>query len=44
MDDVPEDTDVFLVLSRKPLIDEFIVSEHFLYHVQTDGSISCRLK
>jgi hypothetical protein len=39
LSNVPEDTDVFYVLSRKPLLPEVVVTDHFLYTVSTDGSI-----
>jgi len=39
VDNVPEDTDVFFVLSRRPLTPEFIMTEKFLYRVETDGTI-----
>lgn len=37
--DLPEDTDVFYVLSRKPSLPEVIGTPHFTYQVETDGSI-----
>jgi hypothetical protein len=39
VDDVPEDTDVFYVLSRRPLLPEIVVTEHYMYEINTDGSI-----
>jgi len=42
VDDVPEDTDVFYVLSRRPLRQELVVSEHYFYQVCTDGTITWR--
>ena len=39
VDNVPEDTDVFYVLSRKPSAPEFIMTEKFLYRVETDGTV-----
>lgn len=39
VDNAPEDTDVFYVLARKPPAPEFIMTEKFLYHVETDGTI-----
>lgn len=39
MDNVPEDTDVFYVLSRKPSAPEFIMTEKFFYKVNVDGTI-----
>ena len=40
MDDVPEDTDVFLVLSRKPSVPEWVATKKFVYRVETDGTIN----
>lgn len=37
---LPHDTDVFLVLSRKPVRPEIVVTEHFTYEIKTDGSIA----
>ncbi len=37
--DVPEDTDVFHVLARTPLIPEYVVARGNRYLIQTDGSI-----
>lgn len=39
-DNIPEDTDVFLVLTRTPHIPEVIITEAFVYIVGTDGRIS----
>ena len=39
VDNAPEDTDVFYVLSRKPRAPEFIMTEKFLYRVEPDGTI-----
>jgi hypothetical protein len=39
MADVPEDSDVMHVLVRKPLIGEMIATPHFVYKIDTDGSI-----
>lgn len=39
LSDVPEDTDVFNVLSRAPLVPELVGTEHFIYEVQTNGTI-----
>ena len=39
VDNVPEDTDVFFVLSRKPSVPEFIMTEKFFYKVEPDGTI-----
>jgi len=36
---IPEDTDVFHVLSRKPKIPEIIVTERLSYQINVDGSI-----
>ncbi len=39
LSNVPEDSDVFYVLSRKPLLPEVVVTDHFLYTISTDGTI-----
>lgn len=39
VDNVPEDTDVFYVLTRQPSTPEFIMTEKFLYRVETDGTV-----
>ena len=40
LDDGPVDTDVFIVLVRKPAVSEFIVSEKFVFVVEVDGTIA----
>jgi hypothetical protein len=39
MADEPEDTDVMHVLVRKPSMGEMIATPHFVYKIETDGSI-----
>jgi len=39
LDDIPEDTDVFHVLARQPEVPEYIVTESFIYRVETNGQI-----
>lgn len=39
LSDVPEDTDVFHVLTQDPPAPEIIVTAHFMYKVKSDGSI-----
>jgi hypothetical protein len=39
MDDIPEDTDVFYVLSRKPSAPEWIGTQKYMYMVEVDGAI-----
>jgi len=39
LSDVPEDTDVFHVLTQDPPLPEFVGTTHFIYEVMTDGSI-----
>lgn len=39
VDDIPEDTDVFYVLTRKPAVPEWIGTRKYVYRVETDGSI-----
>jgi hypothetical protein len=41
LDDVPEDTDVFHVLTRKPSVPEMIVTKQFVFEVDPDGGIKC---
>lgn len=40
LSDTPEDTDVFLVLSRRPAIPEYVGTRDFIYVINIDGSIS----
>ncbi len=37
--DLPHDSDVFLVLSRRPRKPEVVVTEHFRFEIGVDGSI-----
>jgi len=39
MDQIPEDSDVFHVLARKPSLPEWIATKSFVYQIQPDGSI-----
>lgn len=39
LDETPEDTDVFHVLSRKPAVPELIRTEHFVFMVEPGGGI-----
>jgi hypothetical protein len=39
LDDTPEDTDVFHVLSRKPSVPELVVTKQFVFQVGVDGEI-----
>ena len=39
LSDLPEDTDVFHVLTQDPPLPEMIVTSHFTYQVKTDGTI-----
>jgi len=43
VDDVPQDSDVFLVLARRPRRPELIGTEHYDYEIAIDGSISWRV-
>ena len=40
LSDLPEDTDVFHVLTQDPRIPEIVGTAHFTYRVQTDGAIT----
>jgi hypothetical protein len=37
--DLPEDTDVFHVLTRSPRVFEYVFTPRFLYQINEDGSI-----
>jgi hypothetical protein len=39
LDDTPEDTDVFHVLTRKPAVPEMIITKQFVFQVAPDGSV-----
>lgn len=39
LSDIPEDSDVFCVLSRKPSVPEYVASKAAIYVVNTDGSV-----
>ncbi|HEX8493519.1 MAG TPA: hypothetical protein VF658_11795 [Pyrinomonadaceae bacterium] len=39
LDDIPEDTDVFHVLSRTPSVPEWVASKKYVYLIETDGTI-----
>lgn len=39
IDDKPEDTDVLHVLTRKPVLPEFVSTTNYLYRIETDGQI-----
>ena len=39
LDDVPEDTDVFLAMTRKPLVPEMIITWEYTYVANPDGTI-----
>src|SRR5262249_18696895 len=40
LDDVPEDTDVFHVLVRKPSAPEWVATRQYVYRIETDGAIN----
>ncbi len=39
VDNIPEDTDVFHVLSRRPKVPEMIITKKFVYQIGVDGNI-----
>jgi hypothetical protein len=39
MDDIPEDTDVFHVLTRRPAVPEWLLTRKYVYLIRPDGSI-----
>lgn len=38
--DVPEDTDVFLVLTRQPQMPEIVITRHYMYTISVNGKIT----
>jgi hypothetical protein len=44
LSDGPEDSDVFHVLTQDPPVPEFIGAAHFIYKVETDGTIQIEKK
>lgn len=40
LDDIPEDTDVFHVLSRRPSVPEYIGTKQFIFRIEPDGTIN----
>ncbi len=40
IDDIPEDTDVFHVLSRRPSVPELIATKQYVFQIETDGTIN----
>jgi len=38
-DDMPEDTDVFHVLTRKPAVPEVIITKESIFGIDVDGKI-----
>ena len=44
LSDLPEDTDVFHVLTQDPPLPEFLTTPHFTYQVKTDGTIQIEQK
>jgi hypothetical protein len=42
LSDLPEDTDVFHVLTQDPPVPEIVGTAHFVYEVRTDGTIQIK--
>lgn len=40
LSDLPGDTDVFLVLTRRPLVPEFVGAGKYVYKIDVNGKIS----
>ena len=38
--EIPEDTDVYHVLTRTPRVPEYVMTDHFIYRIDTDGKIN----
>jgi hypothetical protein len=39
LDNIPEDTDVFHVLTRRPSVPEYVMTDAFLYSISPKGNI-----
>jgi hypothetical protein len=39
LDDIPEDTDVYHVLSRKPSVPEWVATNRYVFQIEPNGSI-----
>ena len=44
LDDIIEDTDVFLVLARRPSVPEVIISQSYMFRIAADGRITCVIR
>ena len=40
LDDIPEDTDVFHVLARRPSVPEYIATKQYVFRIEPDGTIN----
>ena len=40
LDDIPEDTDVFHVISRKPSVPEWVATKQYVFRIEPDGTIN----
>lgn len=40
LDDIPEDTDVFHVLSRQPSVPEWVATKQYVFRIEPDGTIN----
>lgn len=40
LDDIPEDTDVFLVLTRKPSVPQWIMTSKYVYRIEIGGLVN----
>jgi hypothetical protein len=40
LDDIPEDTDVFHVISRRPSVPQWVATERFVFRIEPDGTIN----
>jgi hypothetical protein len=38
--EIPEDTDVYHVISRTPRVPEYVMTDHFVYKIDIDGKIN----
>jgi hypothetical protein len=44
LDDIIEDTDIFLVLARRPAMPELVVAESFIFRIESDGGVTCAVR
>jgi hypothetical protein len=43
LDEVPEDTDIFLALNFRPAVTHFVVTKHFIYFLSPQGEVTAKM-